>query len=266
MAVVTTAALYKLFLYDRGAPQGAESVVTHRPSNLNRLAPAEEVEHLSGISRSSLKNYFQGSEMNKVQKTTFGLTATLRWRGVDLITAAVIAAALGVAFWGYDSLIYPLVGLLTAGYPPMGELQLGIWILPAVVGAALVRKPGAALFTELIAANVELLLGNSWGITVINSALLQSAGIELVLLAFAYKRFNVWVLALGAALSAGFEVLYEFVAWVPEYSVANKLVYLICGLISGAVIAGGGGHLLVKLLGGTGALNAFAAGREARSK
>ena len=36
------------FLYDRGAPKGAESVVTHRPSNLNRLAPAEEVEHLSG--------------------------------------------------------------------------------------------------------------------------------------------------------------------------------------------------------------------------
>lgn len=205
--------------------------------------------------------------MNQVQnqaKRSTTIRALLTWRGVDLITTAVIAAALGVAFWGYDSLIYPLVGAITVGYPPVGELQLGVWILPAVVGAALIRKPGAAFFAELVAANVELLLGNTWGITVINSAILQSIGIELVLLVFAYKRFNVWVLALGAALSAVFEVLYEFVAWVPEYSVSNKLVYLICGVISGALISGFGGFYLVKLIGSTGALNAFAAGREAR--
>ena len=205
--------------------------------------------------------------MNQVQnqaKRSTAIRALLTWRGVDLITTAVIAAALGVAFWGYDSLIYPLVGAITVGYPPVGELQLGVWILPAVVGAALIRKPGAAFFAELVAANVELLLGNTWGITVINSAILQSIGIELVLLVFAYKRFNVWVLALGAALSAVFEVLYEFVAWVPEYSVSNKLVYLICGVISGALISGFGGFYLVKLIGSTGALNAFAAGREAR--
>jgi len=214
-----------------------------------------------------LKNYFQGSEMNQVQNKTnrsATIRALLTWRGVDLITTAVIAAALGVAFWGYDSLIYPLIGAITVGYPPLGELQLGVWILPAVVGAALVRKPGAAFFAELVAANVELLLGNTWGITVINSAILQSVGIELVLLAFAYKRFKVWVFALGAALSAVFEVLYEYVAWVPEYSVTNKLVYLICGVVSGALISGVGGFYLLKLIGATGALNAFAAGREAR--
>lgn len=205
--------------------------------------------------------------MNQVRnqaKRSTAIRALLTWRGVDLITTAVVAAALGVAFWGYDSLIYPLVGAITVGYPPVGELQLGVWILPAVVGAALIRKPGAAFFAELVAANVELLLGNTWGITVINSAILQSIGIELVLLVFAYKRFNVWVLALGAALSGVFEVLYEFVAWVPEYSVSNKLVYLICGVISGALISGFGGFYLVKLIGSTGALNAFAAGREAR--
>jgi energy-coupling factor transport system substrate-specific component len=191
---------------------------------------------------------------------------SLSWRGVDLITAAVISAALGVAFWGYDSIIYPLVGFATAGYPPIGELQLGIWIMPAVVGAYLVRKPGAALYSELIAASVELVLGNSWGITVINSAILQSLGIELVLLLFAYRRFSTWLLMIGAGITAVFEVLYEFVVWVPEYSFFNKMVYLVCGVISATVISGLGGTYLVRAIGATGALNAFAAGREAKAK
>jgi energy-coupling factor transport system permease protein len=188
----------------------------------------------------------------------------LTWRGVDLITSAVLAAALGVAFWGYDSYIYPAVTAITAFFPPLAELQLGVWILPAVVGALLVRKPGAALFAELIAANVELLLGNTWGATVLVSSSLQALGIELIVLFLAYRRFNIWVAMLGGALSALFEVIYEFYSWVPDYSPAFKLVYLICGVISGAVVAGLGGWALVRALGKTGAINAFAAGREAR--
>lgn len=188
----------------------------------------------------------------------------LTWRGVDLITSAVLAAALGVAFWGYDSYIYPAVSAITAFFPPLAELQLGVWILPAVVGAILVRKPGAALFAELIAANVELLLGNTWGATVLVSASLQALGIELIVLFLAYRRFNIWVAMLGGALSAVFEVIYEFYSYVPDYSPVFKLVYLICGVISGAVIAGLGGWALVRALGKTGAINAFAAGREAR--
>jgi energy-coupling factor transport system substrate-specific component len=189
----------------------------------------------------------------------------LAWRGVDLITLAMLAAALGVAFWGYDSYLYPLVTALTTAFPPVAELQLGVWILPAVVGAVLVRKPGAALFAELIAANVELLLGNTWGATVLISASLQALGIELILLLFVHKRFNLWIAMLGGALSALFEVVYEFYSYVPDYSPAFKTVYLVCGVVSGAVISGAGGWFLVRALGATGAINAFAAGRDARA-
>ena len=186
------------------------------------------------------------------------------WRTVDLVTAAILATALGVAFWGYDVFIYPAVGAATAFYPPVGELQLGIWILPAVVGMLLVRKPGAALLTELIAANVELLLGNSWGITVLFSGLAQAAGVEIIFALSRYKKFSMAWAAFGGALSAVFEVFYEYYAWVPDFSIANKIVYLICGVISGAVISGFGGWALVRGLAKTGALNAFAAGREAK--
>ena len=185
-----------------------------------------------------------------------------RWRTVDLITVAILAAALGVAFWGYDTYIYPWVGAVTAFYPPIGELQLGVWIIPAVAGMLLVRKPGAALFAELVAANLELLLGNSWGITVLVSGALQALGVELVFLLIGYRAFNARFAMVGAMLSAIFEVFYEFVSWVPNYSFENKAVYMVCGIISGAVVAGLGGWTLIGALAKTGALNAFAVGRE----
>ena len=189
------------------------------------------------------------------------------WRGIDLLTAAILAVALGVAFWGFDVFVYPAIGLVTAGFPPLGGLATGVWILPAVVGMLIVRRPGAALFVELIAANVELTLGNSWGVTVLISALLQAAGVEIIFALFRYRRFGVGVAALAGALSAIFEIVgYELTAYYGDFSPVYKLILVVCAVFSGALIAGGLGSLLVRALATAGALNAFAAGREARAK
>jgi energy-coupling factor transport system substrate-specific component len=192
---------------------------------------------------------------------------SLTWRGIDLVTAAVLAVALGVAFWGFDAFVYPLIGIATAAFPPLGGLATGVWILPAVAGMLLVRRPGAAIFVELIAANVELTLGNSWGVTVLISALLQAAGVEIVFALFRYRRFNFAVAGLAGALSAVFEIVgYELNAYYGDYSPVYKLVLVGCAVISGAFVAGGLGSLLIRGLAKTGALNAFVAGREARTK
>jgi energy-coupling factor transport system substrate-specific component len=189
------------------------------------------------------------------------------WRGIDLITAAVLAVALGVAFWGFDAFVYPIVGIATAGFPPLGGLATGVWILPAVAGMLLVRRPGAALFVELIAANVELSLGNSWGVTVLISALLQAAGVEIVFALFRYRRPGFAIAALAGALSAAFEIVgYELNAYYADYSPVYKVVLVVCAIVSGAVISGVLGTLLIRGLAKTGALNAFAVGRESRTK
>jgi energy-coupling factor transport system substrate-specific component len=187
------------------------------------------------------------------------------WRGVDLVTAAMLAVAFGVMFWGFDTFIYPILSTVTAGFPPLGELMLGVWLVPAVVGALIVRRPGAALFTELVAANVELFLGNKWGAAVLLSGVLQGLGVELALALFRHRRFGVVVAVLGGVLSAVFEiVLYEWHSYVAEYSSAWKAIYLGAGMVSGAVIAGVGGWVLVRALARTGALSAFPPGQEAR--
>jgi len=187
------------------------------------------------------------------------------WRGVDLITAAMLAVAFGVMFWGFDTFVYPVVSTATAGFPPAGELVLGVWLLPAVVGALVIRRPGAALFTELVAANIELLLGNRWGAAVLLSAVLQGLGVELAVALFRHRRFGVVVAVLGGVLAAVFEIVfYEWYSYVAEYSTAWKAIYLACGMVSGAVIAGVGGWALVRGLARAGALNAFPPGQEVR--
>lgn len=200
-----------------------------------------------------------------VRATVLATRPLMRWRGVDLITAAMLAVAFGVMFWGFDTFIYPLLSVATTGFPPAGELMLGVWLIPAVVGALVIRRPGAALFTELVAANVELFLGNKWGAAVLLSGVLQGLGVELAIALFRHRRFGVVVAVLGGVLSAVFEiVIYEWQSYVAEYSIAWKAIYLGCGMLSGAVVAGVGGWFLVRALARTGALNAFPPGQEVR--
>jgi len=189
----------------------------------------------------------------------------LAWRGVDLLTAAMLGVAFGVVFWGFDTVVYPLISTATAGFPPAGELSLGVWLVPAVVGGLVVRRPGAALFTELVASNVELFLGNKWGVAVLLSGVLQGLGVELVLAAVRWRRFGPVVAALGGALAAVLEIVgYEWWSYVPDYSPTWKVLYLLFGVVSGTLVAGLGGWALVRALARSGALNAFPPGQEVR--
>ncbi|QWT23673.1 ECF transporter S component [Subtercola sp. PAMC28395] len=208
----------------------------------------------------------RNTEPSSSERISFTASGRLTaWRGIDLITAAMLAVAFGVVFWGFDTFVYPVVGLASAGFPPLGELALGVWLLPAVVGALVIRRPGAALLTELIAANVEMLLGNQWGVAVLASGALQGLGVEIVFGLLLWRRFGVPVAMAGGVLSAVLEiVVYEWWAYVPGFSWTWRFVYLASGMVSGAVITGIGGWLLVRALARSGALNAFPAGAELR--
>lgn len=191
--------------------------------------------------------------------------ALMSWRGIDLVLGAVLAVALGVAFWGWDSTLYHVVEAAAVGYAPIGSLALGVWVLPAVAGALLIRRPGAALYVELIAASVETLLGSKWGWLVMLSGLLQALGVELAMWLWRWRRFDMVAAVLGGVLGAVLEIcLYEWWQYVPQLAWIHKLVYLGFGMISCAVIAGLGGAALVRALARTGVIDAFPAGREAR--
>lgn len=186
-----------------------------------------------------------------------------RWRTVDLVTAAMLGVAFGVAFWGWDQ-AYNVLSPLFAAVPPLGGLLGGPWLIAGVVGGLVVRRPGAALLTELVGANVEYLLGNQWGASVLISGALQGLGVEIVLAVFMFRRFGPVVAALGAMLAAAIETAYEYQAYdyATTFGADGTLVYLLTFALSGALIAGLGGWLLVRALARTGALAGFPIGRE----
>ena len=189
----------------------------------------------------------------------------MSWRGIDLDHRRHAGGRLRGRLLGLRHFVYPAVSAATAGFPPLGALTLGVWLVPAVVGGLVVRRPGAALFTELVAANVELFLGNRWGLAVLLSGVLQGLGVELVLAAGRWRRFGRGTAVVGGIAAAVLEVVwYEWWAYTPDYSPRGRLVYLLCGVLSGAVVAGLGGWALVRYLARAGALDAFPAGQEAR--
>lgn len=189
------------------------------------------------------------------------------WRAVDVITLAVLGVAFGVAFWGFDTALYHPLKAALAGFPPAQELLLGVWLLPCVAGMLLVRRPGAALLTEMVAANVEMLLGNQWGAGVLISGVLQALGVEAVAALWRWRRFDTPTAVLaGAASAVPAIVLYEWWLYVPEFGLEWKLAYLLCGIVSGVAIAGFGGVALVKALAVAGAAGPFPAGEEHASQ
>ncbi|TDP77016.1 energy-coupling factor transport system substrate-specific component [Brachybacterium sp. AG952] len=185
-----------------------------------------------------------------------------RYRTVDLLVTVLIGAAFGVAFLGYGQL-YTLIGPLTAAFKPAEGLLAGIWFLPAVLAALLVRKPGAALLAEMVAAVLSMLLGSQWGWGTAVSGLMQGGGVELAFLLTRYRRFTLPVAVLGGVLSAVLEWGWEKVAYYQEMSWAFSGTMLAFFLLSGALLCGVLGWAASRALIATGAVDSLASGREA---
>lgn len=172
-----------------------------------------------------------------------------------------IGVAFGVAFLGYGQL-YTLIGPLTAAFKPAEGLLAGIWFLPAMLAGLIVRKPGAALGAELIAAVLSMLLGSQWGWGTAISGLMQGGGVELAFLLTRYRRFTLPIAILGGVLAAMLEWGWEKFAYYPEMSWPFSLAMLGFFLLSGAVLCGALGWAATRALAATGALDSMPAGRE----
>ncbi len=185
-----------------------------------------------------------------------------RWRTVDIVVASVIAVAGGVVFWGWSQLWTTTSGAFSA-FPPAQAVMYGVWLAPGVIGGLIVRKPGAALYTELVASVVEALLGSAWGLSVVAYGVAEGLAPELIFALFAYRWWRLPVPALAGAAAglaaAVLDLVYYYGAWRADW----MLTYVVLVMASSLVIAGVGGELLVRALARTGALQPFASGRRA---
>jgi energy-coupling factor transport system substrate-specific component len=190
--------------------------------------------------------------------TTRMMPATAGWRVVDIVVTAVLGVVFGVVFWQWGVVTLPL---FSAQVNPLAYLVSGMWLVPGVLAMLIVRRPGAALLAELLAAIVSALLGSYWGMDVILSGAVQGAGAELVFAALLYRSFGLPVALVAGAGAAVGEWIHDMPVYYPTTAFEVQLAYGLFMVLSGILIAGLGSWLLLRALAPTGVLNQFAAGQ-----
>ncbi len=130
-----------------------------------------------------------------------GWTSTVRpqWRVVDVVVASVLGVAGAAIFVVWNVSWAPLSAAL-AGFPPASAIGVGVWLLPGVLGGLVVRRAGAAVYTETVAAVLSALVGNEWGFATVWYGFLEGMGAEVV---FALLLFRRWGLPTAIAAGAG---------------------------------------------------------------
>lgn len=188
----------------------------------------------------------------------------MAWRTVDILTIAFLGAAFGIAYWGWGLAYEAPAAPLKALFPPLAGITGAPWLIAGVVGGLVVRRPGAALMCEVVAALVSMIPGTQWGFTTLISGVLQGLGAELGFLLLGYGSFGLAAAMLAGALSAPLEAVYEWLVYWTDWAWGYKIAYLFILTGAGAVIAGGLGWVITRALAAAGALNAFPPGQEAR--
>jgi energy-coupling factor transport system substrate-specific component len=179
------------------------------------------------------------------------------WRTRDIVVAAVIGVAFGVVFWAWNLLWNALAP--ASGVTPLPNFLLyGVWLMPAVLAPLIVRKPGAAVFAEMVAAIVSAFLpGNVWGPDVLLSGLVQGAAAEIIFAMTLYRGWTWPVLALAAIASAAAAWIHDWVVWYPDTATDVQLLRGAVMAVSAVVIVGIGSLLLARALRRAGVLQGF---------
>lgn len=186
------------------------------------------------------------------------------WKLKEIVLMSILSVVFGIVY-----LFFIHIGNLWAGLigPIAYEWIFGIWFIVSIVAAYIIRKPGAALMSETMAAAVEVLLGNAAGPRLILSGVIQGLGAEAVFAAGKYKHYNLAILMLAGAGSAVFSFVYGyFVSGYAALDPSYVLFMFSLRVISGAVIAGIGGKYLSDSLLATGALRGYAIARSKKGE
>jgi energy-coupling factor transport system substrate-specific component len=189
-----------------------------------------------------------------------------RWRVVDILIASVIGVASGLVFVVWNQASNPLSAVLSPVLPGLQALLGGGWLFAGVLGGLIIRKPGAAIYTELLAAVISTLVGNQWAALTLVSGVVQGLGAEIVFALFLYRNYRL-VVALAAGAVAGLALaINDLVLWYPGSASQFATIYIVSAIVSGVVLAGLLSWLAMRGLARTGALSRFAAGRDVTTR
>ncbi len=184
----------------------------------------------------------------------------MQWKLRDIVVTAVLAAAAGAVYLGWDIVFKFVPSSLN---PVVLALFNGLWWIVAGLVPYIVRRPGAALLAESVGGFVEFLLGSPYGIQAFTMGIAQGLGVEAGFAIGGWKRYGWGFMLFATALGGVGNYIYSYFYYgVNEYSAALQAGYLIASMVSGAVLSGVLSKLIGDALRRTGVLRNFAIARE----
>lgn len=186
------------------------------------------------------------------------------WKLKEVVLMSLFSVVFGIVY-----LLFLHVGNIWSGFigPIAYEWIFGIWFIVSIICMYIIRKPGAAVISETIAAAVEVLLGNAVGPRLILAGVIQGLGAEAAFAATRYRRFDIWVLMLAGVGASVFSFVYGyFMGGFTVFSTGYVLLMFGLRIVSGAMIAGVGGKAIVDGLLATGSLRGYAITRSKKGE
>lgn len=183
------------------------------------------------------------------------------WRTLDIVVGAVVAVAFGIVFLGWN-VVNDLTGPLFAFLKPAQAILYGVWLLPGVLVGLIIRRPGAAFLGGFVSAAVSVMLGSPYGVDALISGAIQGGGAELGFAIGVYRLWNLPFAMLAGGLAGAAAAIHDVIVYYPDTGPGFWTVYAVAAIVSGVVVAGIGGWLLLRALASAGVLGDFAAGRE----
>lgn len=184
------------------------------------------------------------------------------WTLREILIVAVLGAVFGVLYLAWVQVW--LISQAILG-PVTMDVVMGFWFIVSIIAAAIIRKPGAALLSEVLAAVVQVLLGSPAGLLLLVTGLVQGAGAEAVFAATRWRDYRLPVLIAAGIGSAVFSFIYTWIRFDYGALAPSLLIAMfILRCLSGALLGGLAGHLVTEALYKTGVLSGLRIDRNRR--
>ena len=191
-------------------------------------------------------------------KTT---TKKYAWQLKDIIMIGILGVLFALIYLGAFYLSMGLQAALTPfGLAPFNfEIVYGVWFMAATVAAFIMQKPGVAFVTEVLAAFLELLMGNFP--LVITTGLVQGVGLELGFAVLRYRRYDMASMCVSATFACILSFIWTyFTNGYATLEIGMLVAMFAVRLGTSLLFAGVLSNLLGKGLARTGVLKGYPVG------
>ncbi len=160
------------------------------------------------------------------------------WTTRESVVVAVSSAVFGMLYLAWVQVWLVAQGLIG---PIAMDIVFGFWFAGSTFNAYVIRKPGVAFATAMIAVVVQILSGNAAGAILLLTGLVQGAGSELPFLLTRWRRYTWPVIVASAAAAAIMSFVYNWVRF--DYGnldgallIAMGSFRLVSGVVLGAIV------------------------------